>query len=761
MLAGLLVLAFALKSVAIDTSSKTTSKKVEQRLISLRDAKKEQLAQYLNFINSQLRSLAESKKVIDSTIEFTEAFRQAYLEGNFPPEANMREQLARYYNEQFKTRYSAYNADIKALDVSTLMQGIEGNSLALQYGYIANNEWPLGEKNKLNRSSDGSVYSDAHAHFHQNFQSYLEEFNYYDIFIADINSGQIVYSVYKEPDFATSLLTGPYHQSNIAQVFKKARTLSKGQTVMSDFKAYTPSYEIPAAFIATPVYDGKQAIGVLIFQIPTDRIIKLMSYNEQWEQRGLGRSGESYLVGADRTLRSQSRGLLQDKKNYLQDLDASGVAPALIQEIKVKNSAIGLQEAKSHAALRALGGESGFTITKDYRGIDVASAYAPMRVLGMNWAIISQIDASEAFEAQELMVSQMIMYALGITIGIAALGCTVAYLVAMYIAKPIIELSNSINSCSTNMDTTIRVKSHTKDELGQLARAFNNMMEKFNEALTQVASSSEVLNKQSVDLNQSFEKIIEKNCDQTERTIHTATAIEQMSSTAEEVAKNADHSSYASTEAAQDSQKCGAIASKNLSISERLNAAMAHTQVEITGLAEQSNNIGSVLDVICTIAEQTNLLALNAAIEAARAGEQGRGFAVVADEVRSLAQRTQESTEEIQKIITNLQQSTETSVSSMQQAQEMSQEFLARTQEASQALISINSHIDKIEQFNTQMATAASQQSTVTKDMTEQVSHITQLSEANNQLIIGAGNRIESVSKEAEQLKQTVNRFIV
>lgn len=761
MLVGLLVLAFALKSVAIDTSRKTTSKKVEQRLINLRDAKKDQLEQYFSFVNSQLRSLAESQKVINSTIEFTEAFRHAQLEGNFPPEAQMREQLARYYNEQFKTRYRAQNVDTKTLDVTTLMRGITGNSLALQYGYIANNQWPLGEKNKLNRSSDGSVYSDVHAHYHPHFQNYLDEFSYYDIFITDIDSGELVYSVFKEVDFATSLLTGPYQKSQLARVFKKARTLSKGQTVMSDFAAYTPSFESHAAFIAAPIYEGKQAIGVLIFQMPVDRIIDLMSYNERWNQRGLGRSGESYLVGADRTLRSQSRKLLEHKEDYLKDLRASGVSQAIVHAIEAQNTAIGLQEVKLQTALRALKGDSGFAITKDYRGVDVASAYAPVRVLGMNWGIIAQIDADEAFEAQAFMVSQMISYALGITLVIAALGCAGAYLAAMYIAKPIIKLSDSIDSCSKNMDTTVRIKSRAKDELGQLARAFNNMMEKFNEALTQVASSSGVLNKQSLDLNLNFEKIIEKNSDQTERTIHTATAIEQMSSTAEDVATNASLSSDASTEAAQESQKCGDIADKNLSISERLNAAMVHTQAEITELAEQSNNIGAVLDVICTIAEQTNLLALNAAIEAARAGEQGRGFAVVADEVRSLAQRTQESTEEIQKIITNLQQSTETSVSSMQQAQQMSQEFLARTQQASKALISINSHIDKIEQFNTQMATAASQQSTVTRDMTEQVNHITLLSEANNQLIVDAGSRIANVSQEAEQLKQTLKQFIV
>ena len=166
---------------------------------------------------------------------------------------------------------------------------------------MSDNAHPLGEKHRLDDPGDNTGYAGIHAEIHPIIRSYLESFGYYDIFLVDPDTGDIIYSVYKELDFATSLLDGPYANSNLGEVFRKARELKPGGIAFTDFEQYRPSYDAPASFIAAPIFDGSDRIGVLIFQMPLDRITQVMSV-----RGGLGESGESYLVGPDHLMRSDA-----------------------------------------------------------------------------------------------------------------------------------------------------------------------------------------------------------------------------------------------------------------------------------------------------------------------------------------------------------------------------------------------------------------------------------------------------------------------
>lgn len=155
-----------------------------------------------------------------------------------------------------------------------------------------------------------------HKTFHPHIRDFLQKFSYYDIFLVDDKTGNIVYSVFKELDFATSLINGPYANSGIGKAFRAANKVNEpGHVVTSTFQPYLPSYYGPAAFIASPIYSGKEKLGVLIFQAPIDEINAIMTFNNNWQDFGLGASGESYLVDQDYFMQSASRFL--DRKSVV------------------------------------------------------------------------------------------------------------------------------------------------------------------------------------------------------------------------------------------------------------------------------------------------------------------------------------------------------------------------------------------------------------------------------------------------------------
>ena len=206
--------------------------------------------------------------------------------------------LSNYYQNEFGNKYLELNPDKKA-NTQQLVNQLDDVGLALQYDLIADNPNPLGSKDAMVEISNATSYATHHRFYHPAYRQYLNEFGYYDIFIVDANSGHVVYSVFKELDFATSLLNDSYAQSGIADVFKAALNLSENQTAVTDFAAYPPSYEAAASFIASPIIENGNKVAVLIFQMPADRINEIVTYHEKWLVRGLGESGETYLVGKD------------------------------------------------------------------------------------------------------------------------------------------------------------------------------------------------------------------------------------------------------------------------------------------------------------------------------------------------------------------------------------------------------------------------------------------------------------------------------
>lgn len=367
MIAGVLPLMVAMY-LSVTRSSNALERLAYNQITSLNSSKKNQVEAYFANIRSQVTALSSSTMTVDAMREFSRGFAAlpTAIEGGVTL-ADMRSATRGYYTDEFgATLTQSGNAPV---DVGTLIPATDAATVA-QYLYISNNSNPLGSKDLLDFSpTDPSSYSETHAKYHPLYRDFLNQFGFYDIFLVDARSGAIVYSVFKELDYATSLTTGPYKDTNFAESFRQSLEGTESSfSYLVDFEPYLPSYNAPASFISSPIFDGDQLLGVLIFQMPVERINTMVQHSE-----GLGETGESYLIGHDGTMRTQSR--FSEDNTILSQVVDSPAARAIAM------------------------GKSGESSFLGYRGETVVSSYSPVEVEGLQWGIVSELSEAQAFQA--------------------------------------------------------------------------------------------------------------------------------------------------------------------------------------------------------------------------------------------------------------------------------------------------------------------------------------------------------------------------
>ena len=308
-------------------------------------------------------------------------------------------------------------------------------------------------------------------------------------------------------------------------------------------------------------------------------------------------------------------------------------------------------------------------------------------------------------------------------------------------------------------DLTARAKVQGKDEMADIGNGLNHMAQAFSTSLTQVEQSSHSVSDAAQRLGLSIDRAKQSMSSQQGETEQVATAINEMTASVADVAQNTEGAARAAEQASQASSTGLAVMrDTRLTVEELANEVEASAE-KVSALALHSQEIGGVIEVIRNIADQTNLLALNAAIEAARAGEQGRGFAVVADEVRTLASRTQNSTEEIRRIIQELQLATTAAVEQMKAGRHRAQDCIASADQAAASLDEINNGVERIVGMNTQIASAAVQQHAVSEDINRNVTEIRNGSEALREEIEDNAVTANELSTLAGELRMVVSRF--
>ena len=464
------------------------------KLTAIREMKASQIESYFRQITAQVITMSENRMTIDAMNLFADGFNQFDDELDLTPSELdiIGAEIASYYEDRFIERLIP-NLLIEVSAAEYIPEDV--TTQVLQFLYIVSNKNTFGLRYFQDNAGDGSSYSDAHEIYNPILRGYLTRFGYSDIILIDLD-GNIVYSVFKDVDYGTSLETGPYSETNIADTYRLARDArSRFFAEFVDFQPYQPSHNAPAAFIASPIYDGDEKIGVLVFKMPVDRINDIMTSNQNWADVGLGQSGETYIIGEDFTLRNQSRFLIEDEKNYLQTLKDAEVPIPTVARIDSLNTSIGLQPVNTEGGSLALSGEEGTAIFPDYRGVSVLSAYRPLHIPGVNWAIMSEIDEAEAFSDVDALGNRILAFLLITVIGVVI----AAILFSRSITNPLKALTGYSRALAKHefgkaepfaYSTQLEEISTGEDEIGELAGAFQVMQGELDKSIANLIETT-------------------------------------------------------------------------------------------------------------------------------------------------------------------------------------------------------------------------------------------------------------------------------
>jgi methyl-accepting chemotaxis protein len=626
----------------------------------------------------------------------------------------------------------------------------------LRDSYITQNPHPHGSRHLLDQPPDMLAYHFHHAAFHAAFRDIVASKGYYDLFLIDA-SGDVIYSHAKQDDFGTNLVTGPYRDSNLAQVFTAAMAGAPDQVHFADFAPFAPSGGQPAAFLAARIIAGTG--GVIAVQVPLSGLDRIVN-----NETGLGQTGQVYLVGDDGRTRSSSR--------FADGFPALAEAAHLAQVSGV-----------------LIDDHLFFDRTPGMTGEDVVAAAHLVEIGGLTWRMIAEQSVEEVFHHVAELRNTMLIIT-GIVMTIATF---LGIMTARSVVRPLDRLRQGMVRVAERDHATTIADTDRGDEIGQLARSLVDFRDRLRASdlaeqerlrvqaeqarvvdmlskgmitlaagdltqpiLTPFHESYEQLrhdfNKTVANLNDTIGSVVESAVDIRARATEMSSAADDLSrrtenqaATLEQTAAALDQLTASVRSAASGAQEVETIVADARKDADASGPVVQKAVAAMQAIEKSSSEISQIVGVIDDIAFQTNLLALNAGVEAARAGDAGRGFAVVAAEVRALAQRSSEAAKQIKALIAGSSEQVETGVDLVGQA--------------GQVLHNIAAHIGHIAGLVSNIAAGAQEQSTGLAEINLGVTQLDKVTQQNAAMVEQSTASSHALNAASAGLGDLVARF--
>ncbi|VBA40799.1 Adenylate cyclase [Mycobacterium attenuatum] len=436
-----------------------------ERLLELRESHKRQLEGLFGEFTNSLEVYSSGFSAVQAIEAFTDGFNQL---SNATISPAQQESIVNYYSNAVVKPISELTGD--DVDINALLP-TSNSQKYLQANYTAQCA-SATESVSCSDAGDGSAWSTANARYNDFFRGIVTRFDYRDALLLDLH-GNVVYTVSKGPDLGTNIFTGPYRETVLRDAYRKALRSNNVDFVwITDFQQYQPQLDAPTAWVVSPIGMAGKIEGVMALPLPISKINDIMNAHKHWEAVGMGRSTETYLVGPDNLMRSDSRLFLQNRDKYRREAMAGGTPRDVVDSAIRLGTTVLVQPVPSAGVRAAQRGQTGVTKDTDYLGNRELQAYAPVDVPNsdLHWSIMATRDDWDAYQRLSTFGKTLVLAVAGITLAI----CVVSMLLAKLLVRPIRRLEAGTARISAG-DYEVTVPVRSRDELGDLTAAFNEM----------------------------------------------------------------------------------------------------------------------------------------------------------------------------------------------------------------------------------------------------------------------------------------------